>query len=337
MKKIIMAFLTVLLYQLINAQTINKLEYFIDTDKGVGKNKLVNVTASADGTFSFVAGLNNIEAGYHTLYIRARDNKGKWSLTTRQYIHVAPTDAKKIITKGEYFFDTDDGIGKAKKITVATQDSLILQDFIANTATLQPGYHNLYVRFLDNYGNWSETARYNVQVTKTSGKEYIVEVEYFFTKDAGVGKCASVIISPAFEKGEFSFYIPKKEIPANAKKLYLRVRDSANGDWSLTRFKTINNNPISSDTITSALIVEKTSFSVMPNPAHDYFNISLKGFNQKSDIHILIKDVSGKARITQKLNTITNKQIDVSSLAKGIYFITVIAADYTSTQKIIIQ
>lgn len=336
MKKIIMALITVFLYQLTNAQTINKLEYFIDTDKGVGKNKLVNVTASADGTFPFVASLNNIEAGYHTLYIRARDNKGKWSLTTRQYIQVLPTDAKKIITKGEYFFDTDDGIGEGKKITVVTQDSLILQDFIANAATLQPGYHNLYIRFLDNYGNWSQTARYNVQVTKNASKEYIVEVEYFFAKDAGVGKCAAIALTPAVN-GEFSFVIPNNKIPANAKKLYLRVRDSANGDWSLTRFKAVNNNMNASDTITSALSIEKTSFLVMPNPAHSYFNITFKGFNQKKDINVLVKDIAGRIVLTQKAQAFSNLQINVSSLAKGIYFITVTAADYTSTQKLIIQ
>jgi hypothetical protein len=337
MKKIITALIMLLLYQLINAQTINKLEYFIDTDKGVGKNKLVNVTAASDGTFPFVASLNSLLPGYHTLYIRARDNNGKWSLTTRQYIQVFSTDAKKIIIKGEYFFDTDDGFGKGKTINVVKPDSLVLQSFTASVTSLQPGYHQMYIRFLDNYGNWSETARYNVQVTKNADSAYIVKVEYFFINDAGVGKCSSIILSPALQNGEYLFVIPKNEIPANAKTLYLRVKDSAAGDWSLTRFKVVNNNAISTDTIVSAASVEKTSFSIMPNPAHDYLNVLLKGFNEKNNVNILIKDISGKVILTKRSRVFSNEKINVSALAKGTYFITVITDNYTSTQKFILQ
>lgn len=336
MKKLLIAWAMLLVCLATRAQTINKLEYFIDTDKGVGKNKLVNVTATADGSFPFTVALSGLPAGYHMLYIRTKDSKGKWSITARQPIQVLPVSGKEIIASGEYFFDTDEGFGLGKKIAVAPQDSIILQDFTAAVNTLQPGYHKMYVRLLDNYGNWSQTARYNVQVVRGTGTQYIVEAEYFFTKDAGVGHCASVALTPA-ANGTFSFNIPADQVPSNAKNLYVRIRDSSNNDWSATRSKKLPADTTTSGVAMAIAQVSNPSVALSPNPAHNYFNISFKGLESKRDIQIFVKDISGRILISKKLSAASTQQIDVATLAKSTYFVTVIAQDFMSTQKLIVQ
>jgi len=194
----------------------------------------------------------------------------------------------------------------------------------------------MYLRFLDNYGSWSQTSRYNVEVVRGTGTQYIVEAEYFFTKDAGVGNCAAVALTPA-ANGTFSFNIPANQIPANAKKLYVRVRDSSNNDWSITRFKTLPVDTAASNLIIADALIDKPSVTLSPNPAHNYFNISFKGFESKSDIKVFVKDISGRILISKKLSAASMQQIDIAALAKSVYFVTVIAQDFMSTQKLVVQ
>jgi subtilase family serine protease len=64
---------------------ITAVEYFIDTDPGFGKGKKLTVTPANDiKNIQFEPDLTNIDFGNHTLYIRARDAQGKWSLTNQR-------------------------------------------------------------------------------------------------------------------------------------------------------------------------------------------------------------------------------------------------------------
>jgi hypothetical protein len=61
---------------------IVRAEYFIDDDPGFGKGRAVTVTPGTDLTnLSFTADLQGLALGGHTLYVRAQDASGKWSLT----------------------------------------------------------------------------------------------------------------------------------------------------------------------------------------------------------------------------------------------------------------
>src|SRR6185312_13340957 len=89
------------------AQNIVQVEYFIDSDLGVGNNTLVNVNPSPDSTYSLNINLASYLPGYHKLYIRTKDDKGNWSLTARRNIQVFAPYMKTTIISGEYFIDTD--------------------------------------------------------------------------------------------------------------------------------------------------------------------------------------------------------------------------------------
>jgi hypothetical protein len=240
MKTILFMLFTAISLSVFSQNTsVVQLEYFFDTDNGFGKNKVVNVTPAADGSFPFTANITGLAVGYHKLYIRTKDTNGKWSLTARRNIEVFASAAKTTIVRGEYFIDVDPGYGNGKPITIVAPDSVVLQSFVAATAGLSTGYHKLYGRVLDNNRKWSLTFRRNIEIYK-SDTPYITKAEYFFTTDKGFGNCTSVVFATSSVDGSFSFNIPLNEITTVADTLFIRVQDNSRNRWSITQIKDIS-------------------------------------------------------------------------------------------------
>ncbi len=81
-------------------------------------------------------------------------------------------------------------------------------------------------------------------------------------------------------------------------------------------------------------------FIVYPNPTDGQINIKLSGLENISSIHV--SDILGKVLASESFEpeagTVINKQYDLSSLSKGIYFITFKQiGEATITKKIILQ
>ncbi len=237
MKRIYLFLLLVGFHFALLAQNVVLFEYFIDTDAGFNNNTVVNVTPAADGTFPFNVDLTNVSIGAHKLYIRTRDNDGEWSLTSRRNIEVVPSFTDKNVTAAEYFFDTDPGVGNATSFSISPQTPDITQNFVANTSSLTPGNHKLYIRTKDDQDKWSLTSRRNVEVISNNGPLYVSGVEYFFGDDPGVGKASYINFETPLSDGTFNFTIPASDIPSGADTLYMRVKDSTNKNWSLTASK----------------------------------------------------------------------------------------------------
>ncbi len=64
---------------------ITRIEYFLDTDPGIGNATPVAGFASAPdvNNFSFNAIVSTVPLGPHTLYVRTQDESGRWSITNR--------------------------------------------------------------------------------------------------------------------------------------------------------------------------------------------------------------------------------------------------------------
>lgn len=216
--------------------TILRLEYFIDADPGIGNATSMNIPASEDVSFPFTVNLTGYSNGYHKLYIRTLDNLGRWSLTVRRNIEVLPSSTLNNVVGGEYFIDEDPGFGAGTPINVASPDATILQNFNAILTGLEVGYHKLYGRFRDSYGNWSLTFRRNIEVIKDDNNK-IVNGEYFFKTDNGFGECTPVIFDIPSTDGAFSFNISAAQIPADADTIFVRVRDDIQSRWSMTRYE----------------------------------------------------------------------------------------------------
>lgn len=195
----------------------------------------MNLTPSADAGFPITVNAKGATAGYHQLYIRTKDSNGKWSHTSRRTIEILKSEAKQTVIAGEYFFDQDPGFGAATAITAFAQDSIVMQNFNALATGLAPGFHKMYLRMKDNYGNWGITVRQNLEIIK-SDSSFISLVEYFFDTDPGFGNGASATFATPAQDGTFTFTIPISQVPVNYNNFYVRVKDSSNYNWSLTQW-----------------------------------------------------------------------------------------------------
>jgi len=150
------------------AQNIVAAEYFINNDPGIGNATSISVTPGVD--------INNIAATINTtglpvastnqLFIRTRNNEGRWSVTNVSTFVVdiasdpvyppAPTASQNIV-KAEYFIDTDPGPGSGTNISISPGTDISNIAFVANTNGLSTGEHNLFIRSLNNEGKWSIT------------------------------------------------------------------------------------------------------------------------------------------------------------------------------------
>ncbi|MBK8808157.1 MAG: hypothetical protein IPO21_16640 [Bacteroidales bacterium] len=140
---------------------ITTAEYFIDLDKGEGLNTALQVyDGKWDNAIETV--LKNdisLTLGMHKIGIRVKDTLG-WSPVFQTIVSVE--DKKTIenqmqIAAGEYFFDTDPGLGKGVSL-IAFKGNFdnALETAIKNITTLpSEGIHRLGMRVKDYSGNWS--------------------------------------------------------------------------------------------------------------------------------------------------------------------------------------
>ncbi len=136
---------------------IVKMEYFFDADPGNGNG--IDVPVSGDTTFSEQSLLIDISAmteGFHKIQVRAKDSKGKWSLTHylpfyKQIMHDTLPDLVKV----EYFYDTDPGLGNGINVPVSPTQNIGFLAFALDLTNVAFGEHQLNVRTKDEYGKWS--------------------------------------------------------------------------------------------------------------------------------------------------------------------------------------
>lgn len=84
---------------------IRQLEYGWDTDKGHGLNTLVSLTATgADADVDVKIATQGLTNGYHLLYVRSRDARGRWSHTNQRLVNILAGAVPARIVKVDYFY-----------------------------------------------------------------------------------------------------------------------------------------------------------------------------------------------------------------------------------------
>lgn len=134
-----------------------QMEYFIDEDPGFGNGISIPIVGSNDVTTKYSVDLSEVSAGFHVLYVRAKDEHGAWSLSlVKPFLNekVSLQDPTPQIVQMEYFIDEDPGYGNAMQVPIEQADNIELS-FIADAADLADGFHLIHVRMKDEFGNWS--------------------------------------------------------------------------------------------------------------------------------------------------------------------------------------
>jgi hypothetical protein len=212
---------------LASAQQLNRVEYFWDTDPGLGSGTALSVTTADSISGTFVVPTIGLTPGIHTLYVRSRQTNGSWSVFSKRAVHIQSPVFP--IAAAEYFYDTDPGFGNGTPISITPGDSISLTQNIPTTG-LQPGIHTLYVRVRTSLHGWSVFSKRLVHVLEPDAGE-IIAAEYFVDTDPGHGNGTAITITP----GDSINLVP----PINTASLnpgihtvYVRAK-TANGAWSV--------------------------------------------------------------------------------------------------------
>lgn len=167
-----------------NAQTssvfsIDRIEYFFDTDPGSGSGIQIPITSASNLTKDFSLPITLVSEGFHNLYFRARSTNGLWSVPTLKPVFVqrnAQTATTPTLRKLEYFLDSDPGAGNATGISLSS--SAIDQSLSIDLSTATLGFHILYVRSQDVNGRWSLPMAKPFFAGKSGSN--IVALEYYY-------------------------------------------------------------------------------------------------------------------------------------------------------------
>ncbi len=324
-------------------------EYFIDTDPGFGNGTPITI-ATPDSAIlqNFTVIASGISAGYHKLYGRFKDNEGRWGLTFRRNIEVYKSDTNKVM-KAEYFFRTDLGFGTCTSVTFSSPAADGSFSFNIPLNTIPTGTDTLFIRVHDDIENkWSITqwtngitgglplTLLNFAVTKQNSLARLnwqtaneVNTAYFNvqrSKDAvtftNVGKVAA---KPGSSLRNDYLYADDISTLKEGKVYYrLQMLDN-DGKFTYSKvvYVTIN---------TSGVPV-----TIYPNPAHNYFVIENYENMDVRNASVVVRDITGRVLINQKLNNATEQKINIASLARGLYMVSIVAPGYTHTQKMVAE
>jgi hypothetical protein len=228
------ALLTGVCITLLSAQSIQQLEYFIDTDPGYGLANQVAVTPGDSINQLFTVDLFGLTSGFHALFVRVRDADGYWSLAGSRpfYLEAADLTADRHITAVEYFIDHDPGYGLGSSITIAP-DSSINRLFPIDLAGLGSGFHALFVRVQDAAGYWSLAGSrpFFLENADLTADRHITAVEFFIDHDPGYGLATPVTIFLDSSIDQL-FPVDLDGLSSGFHALFVRARDAA-GFWSM--------------------------------------------------------------------------------------------------------
>lgn len=212
------------------AQNINRVEYFVDTDPGFGNATNASITASSNITDLLVpVDITALTKGFHNVYLRSKDDAGKWSLT-RHWMFVKESVAVNA-NKLEYFIDTDPGFGNAIDIPVAAGNNIANLALPVDISSLSRGFHTIWLRSKDDAGSWSLSHRWIF--VKDIAAANVNKAEYFVDTDPGFGNATDVPVTASTNIANVTIPIDISALSKGVHIIYLRTKD-LNGTWSHT-------------------------------------------------------------------------------------------------------
>jgi hypothetical protein len=230
-----------------SAGPVSEMEYFFDTDPGVGLGTRLSISPSADSvTRSAAIPIGSLSTGFHTLYVRAKNNRG-YSLTEARTFFIISTSTSNSgpISSLEYFFDTDPGVGKGTRLAISPAADSSSRTAVIPISSLTAGFHTLYVRARNNTGySPTESRTFFIVPVSNSNAGPITSLEYFFDTDPGVGNGVSLSINPAADSASRTAVISISSLSQGFHTLYIRGKN--NTGFSQTESRTFFIFPASS-------------------------------------------------------------------------------------------
>ena len=335
---------------------INRVEYYIDGDPGYGNGTAVGISS---GTNIINQALNinptSLSQGVHIIGLRARDANGNWShdnrwLIIKPYNDLEGPGSQGNILRVEYYIDNDPGYGNATPVTITAATNLSDIQLNVNSGALTAGEHVIGIRSLDANGRWSNDNVWEFDVSSTLpvnllnfGARYANDVVILDWKTVSEQNASHFVVERS-ENG--SSFIPVGNVTAsgntNALKIYSFKDETAIGSNSLKlyyRLKQVDTDQkFEYSKIVSVTLPEQALFTITPNPATNIISLRYKVSNNNSAALVHITDMSGKKILHQNIAANTNfHSINIATLAKGTYIITVFDKDLRLTKRFVKQ
>ncbi|MFY0600805.1 MAG: hypothetical protein JXR03_14115 [Cyclobacteriaceae bacterium] len=225
--------------------TLSQFEYFIDDDPGFGLATMASEspsTANFLGTVSFST--NALTPGFHVIYLRALDQQ-RWGLYKSYPVYIVDNIISGFDIDGlEYFFDADPGAGLATQIAVSRSNTIMDLLETTDASSLTTGFHNFFIRAIDQHGRWGLPQSNLIYVDNTSPTtiSLVQAVEYFFDDDPGYGSGTALTVSTPANTVDFMDAIATTGISTGFHNLFIRAQDDG-GVWGLPVSKLVYADP----------------------------------------------------------------------------------------------
>lgn len=249
----------------LKAQDLVYAEYFIGHDPGVGNGTEMVFTADTAVEFITDISTTGLSPGFHTVFVRIKDENNNWSLYQGRTFHIqapgASSQPSPYLLSGEYFFNEDPGIGNGTPITIPN-DSAIDQTIDISTVGLEAGFHTCFIRLRDEAGQWSiyQGRTFHIQEagSSTIPSPYLIGGEYFFNEDPGIGNGTPFTI-PNDSAIDLNIDVSTVTLDPGFHTCFVRIEDEA-GQWSIYQGRTFHIQPPGSSAQPSSEIVAAEYF-----------------------------------------------------------------------------
>jgi len=295
--------------QLVKAQQIDSVEYFINTDPGFGNGTGVSTTHAANiSNQFFTIDLTSLNNGFNNLFVRSHSSNGHWSIT-EHWLFFKDIIPAGNVSKLEYFVDTDPGFGNGTPVTITPGANISNIFFTVDITALTNGFHDIFIRSKDNAGNWSITNKW-LFFKDIIPAANVNKLEYFVDTDPGFGNGTPVTISAGANIADIFFTVDVTSFSNGFHNIFIRSKDNA-GNWSITNkwlfFKDIipaaNANKLEYFVDTDPGFGNGIPVTITPgaNISNIFFTVDITALtNGFHNIFIRSKDNAGNWSITNK-------------------------------------
>ncbi|WP_347841444.1 T9SS type A sorting domain-containing protein [uncultured Draconibacterium sp.] len=270
---------------------LSDMEYFLDSDPGIGQATPVTVTGGASLNENFNADLSGLTQGLHCIGLRVKAGERGWSSTRTQNVLVIASSPNEEIVAAEYFIDSDPGIGSAIAVAVTPSQEMSTV-FLPDLDSFANGLHTIGVRVQSASGVWSMVRSQSFLLNKLNTNEDIVAAEYFVNTDPGVGQANEIPVEAGREV-TLAFSPGLDSLENGLHTIGVRTQ-SESGNWSMVR------------TSSFMLLRQSTSATAM-----EYFFDTDPGIGQA----IQIANTGGEKHQAEAF------AVDVSGLTPGLHTI----------------
>ncbi|MEP5612751.1 MAG: PKD domain-containing protein [Cyclobacteriaceae bacterium] len=248
MKKFLLTLVSCIPGYLALAQSdISAMEYYVDTDPGIGLATDVTVSSGQEIDLTFTVPISSmgLTTGFHLLVVRTQNVDGDWSLHEKRPFYIQesaglPPPVIEDIASLEYFIDDDPGVGVATSVVVTPGQNIDINELI-DVSSITDGFHSIGVRVKNAADRWGFTERkiFFIQNTTSIGSTPadIVALEYFFDDDPGHGSAAAITITQG-QAIDINALAAASSLSAGFHTISVRAQNS-DGRWGLSETRVL--------------------------------------------------------------------------------------------------